>query len=109
MLNILTEQPNYLLGDSKGGSDTALYSAWQMENYRSSRDVLFTHTYQNKREVLDHVLASQEFYDNSRNRIWSFKGLDIVNDHLNDTKHHKDDGTTDHGILSAAFEYRPAK
>ncbi len=107
-LNILGGQPNYLLsGLSKGGSDVDLYAAGTLQEYRSLRDVYYTHIHQNTKESLDHILVSQEFYDNSRNRLWAFKGMDIVNDHLNDDDH-KNDGTTDHGIVRARFEYRPA-
>jgi hypothetical protein len=108
-LNILTGQPNYLLsGLSQGGSDTDLYAVSRLQQYRSDRDVYYTHIYQNLRESLDHILVSQEFYDNSRKRQWAFKGMDVVNDHLNHDDH-KADGSTDHGLVRAMFEYRPAK
>jgi predicted extracellular nuclease len=108
-LNILTGQPNYLLsGLSVGGSDVDLYTVGTLQEYRSLRDVYYTHVHQNYRESLDHILVSQEFYDNSKARRWAFKGMTIANDHLND-KDHKVTGTTDHGIVRAQFEYRPAK
>ena len=108
-LNILTGQPNYLLsGLSMGGSDTALYTAGMLQQYRSLRDVYYTHVHQNVRESLDHILVSQEFYDNSRKRLWAFKGLELFNDHLN-IEDHKADGTSDHGMIKATFEYRPVK
>jgi endonuclease/exonuclease/phosphatase family metal-dependent hydrolase len=108
-LNILTAQPNYLLsGHSLGGSDTALYTVGTLQEYRSLRDVYYTHIYKNARESLDHILVSQEFYDNSRKRIWSFKGMEISNDHLN-RDDHKKTGTSDHGIVRATFEYRPTR
>ena len=108
-LNIVSGQPNYLLsGLSEGGSDVDLYSAGTLQEYRSERDVYYTHVYQNSRESLDHILVSQEFYDNSRKRVWAFKKTIIVNDHLND-ENHKETGTTDHGIVKTVFEYRPAK
>lgn len=107
-LNILTGQPNYLLsGLSRGGSDTDLYSVETLQEYRSQRDVYYTHVYQNHRESLDHILVSQEFYDNSHKRLWAFKGMQLFNDHLN-SHNHKVDGSTDHGIVSAHFEYRPS-
>jgi endonuclease/exonuclease/phosphatase family metal-dependent hydrolase len=107
-LNIITGQPNYLLsGLSKGGSDVDLYSVGTLQEYRSQRDVYYTHVYNKTRESLDHILVSQEFYDNSRNRIWAFRGMEIINDHLN-SDDHKEDGSTDHGIVRAEFEYRPA-
>ena len=107
-LNILTGQPNYLLsGLSEGGSDVDLYSVGTLQEYRSHRDVYYTHVFNKTRESLDHILVSQEFYDNSRNRIWAFKGMEITNDHLN-SDDHKDTGSSDHGIVSATFEFRPA-
>jgi endonuclease/exonuclease/phosphatase family metal-dependent hydrolase len=107
-LNILTGQPNYLLsGLSEGGSDVDLYSVGTLQEYRSQRDVYYTHVFNKTRESLDHILVSQEFYDNSRNRIWAFKGAEISNDHLN-FNDHKETGSSDHGIVRATFEYRPA-
>ncbi|HBR97256.1 MAG TPA: nuclease, partial [Gammaproteobacteria bacterium] len=107
-LNILTGQPNYLLsGLSRGGSDVDLYSVSTLQEYRSMRDVYYTHVFKNTRESLDHILVSEQFYDNSRKRLWAFKGMYIRNDHLN-TDNHKEMGSTDHGIVRATFEYRPA-
>ena len=106
-LNILSDQPNYLMGLSKGGSDVGLYSAGTLQEYRSERDVYYTHIHNNSRESLDHILVSQEFYDNSKKRIWAFEGAEIINDHLN-REDHKETGTTDHGIVKATFKYAPA-
>ena len=107
-LNILTGQPNYLLsGLSEGGSDVDLYSVGTLQKYRSQRDVYYTHVFNKTRESLDHILVSQEFYDNSRKRIWAFKGMEIANDHLN-SDDHKENGSSDHGIVRVTFEYRPA-
>lgn len=108
-LNILTGQPNYLMsGLDKGGGDTSLYTVGMLQQYRSFRDVYYTHIHQNVRESLDHILVSQEFYDNSRKRLWAFKGMDLFNDHLN-ADNHKADGSSDHGVARATFEYRPAR
>lgn len=107
-LNIITGQPNYLLsGLSQGGSDVDLYSVGTLQEYRSQRDVYYMHVFNKTRESLDHILVSQEFYDNSRNRLWAFKGMEITNDHLN-SDDHKETGSSDHGIVCATFEYRPA-
>lgn len=106
-LNVLTGQPNYLLsGFTKGGSDVDLYTVGTLQEYRSLRDVYYTHVHQNLKESLDHILVSQEFYDNSKKRVWAFKGMEILNDHLN-TEDHKSNGTSDHGVVKATFEYRP--
>jgi predicted extracellular nuclease len=107
-LNVLSEQPRYLLGDSRGGGDTALYTAQTLQEYRDTRDVYYTHVHQGMRESLDHILVSQEFYDHSRKRRWLFDGLTINNDHLN-FEDHKADGSNDHGVIRVAFKFSPAK
>lgn len=104
--NILTEQPRYLVGDSTGGSDVALYTAQTLQEYRDTRDVYYTHVHQDLRESLDHVLLSEQFYDNSRRRLWLFDGLVINNDHLN-FDNHKETGTGDHGVVKVSFTYDP--
>lgn len=104
--NILTEQPGYLFGDSKGGGDMALYSAQIMQEFRDTRDVLYTYSHYGMKESLDHILFSQEFYDQSKKRRWMFDGLMVSNDHLNQDDH-KESGTNDHGIIKASFIYRP--
>lgn len=106
--NILTAQPRYLVGDSVGGGDTALYTAQTLQEYRDTRDVYYTHVHQDIRESLDHVLVSEQLYDNSRRRRWLFDGLSISNDHLN-FDDHKTDGTNDHGIVRTVFKHRPIK
>ncbi|MEQ6327183.1 endonuclease/exonuclease/phosphatase family protein [Pseudomonas chengduensis] len=106
--NILTEQPNYLFGDTSGGSDVSLYSAQIMQEFRDTRDVLYSYSYKGMKESLDHVLFSQEFYDHSKQRRWAFAGLTVNNDHLNEGNH-KVSGTNDHGIIKANFVYRPVR
>lgn len=107
-LNILTEQPRYLVGDSVGGADIGLYTAQTLQEYRDTRDVYYTHVHDDLRESLDHVLVSEQFYDNSRRRVWLFDGLVINNDHLNDADH-RTSGTGDHGVVKVSFRYRPAR
>lgn len=107
-LNILTEQPGYLFGSSTGGSDNGLYTASTLQEYRSLRDVYYTHIFKNKHESLDHILVSEQFYDHSTKREWRFVNMDIYNDHLNDDDH-KVSGTGDHGIVKATFQYSKAK
>lgn len=106
--NILTGQPRYLVGESVGGGDVALYTAQTLQEYRSTRDVYYTHVYQDIMESLDHILVSEEFYDNSRRRVWIFDGMVVFNDHLN-SEDHKQDGTNDHGVIVATFRYAPIR
>jgi predicted extracellular nuclease len=106
--NILTEQPRFLVGDSMGGGDVSLYTAQTLQEYRSTRDVYYTHIYQDVMESLDHILVSEEFYDNSRRRLWMFDGMTVNNDHLN-FDDHKESGTNDHGVVCATFKHKPIK
>jgi endonuclease/exonuclease/phosphatase family metal-dependent hydrolase len=105
--NIITEQPRYLMGDALGGGDVALYTAQTLQEFRDTRDVYYTYVHEGIRESLDHILVSQEFYDHSKKRIWLFDGMVVYNDHLN-FDDHKEQGTNDHGIIRAAFKYKPA-
>ena len=108
-VNILTEQPRYLVGDSRGGGDIVLYTGQTLQEYRDTRDVYYTHVHDDLRESLDHVLVSEQFYDNSYRRLWLFDGLIINNDHLNDddADAHRTKGTGDHGLVKVSFKYRP--
>ena len=106
-LNVLSEQPNYLGPLSTGGGDNALYTAQTIQEYRSTRDVYYTHVYEGQRESLDHIMFSQEFYDNSKKRLWAFDEMIVQNDHLN-FDDHKVSGTNDHGIIRVGFEWKPA-
>lgn len=110
-INILTEQPRYLVGDSKGGGDIALYTGQTLQEYRDTRDVYYTHVHEDLRESLDHVLVSEQFYDHSYRRQWLFDGLTITNDHLNDedSATHRLKGTGDHGLVKVGFRWAPAK
>ena len=108
-LNIIAGNPNYLRAPwAEGGSDTDLYSVGALQCLRSLRDVYYTHQYKKIHETLDHILVSRELYDHSENQVWGFRKMEIKNDHLNDDDH-KSSGTTDHGVVMAEFEYRPAK
>ena len=105
--NILTGQPTFLLGGSLGGSDAGLYTAQTLQEFRDTRDVYYTHVHKGLRESLDQVLVSEQFYDNSRDRLWLFNGLVINNDHLN-FENHRQTGTGDHGVVKVSFKYDPA-
>ncbi|WP_336043514.1 hypothetical protein, partial [Pseudooceanicola nanhaiensis] len=48
----------------------------------------------------------KEFYDHSRKRRWSFRDMEVVNDHLN-RESHQAIGATDHGIVRAVFDWNP--
>lgn len=107
-VNILSDQPKYRLFASSGvgsRSSNGLYLSATMQEYRSLRDVYYTHIYQGIRESLDHVLVSQHFYDYSDNGIWSFNEMRVFNDHLDD----EDEAihVSDHAVVKATFDYNP--
>ncbi len=107
--NILSDQPKYRLFAASGvgtRSSNGLYLAATMQEYRSLRDVYYTHIYQGIRESLDHVLVSQHFYDYSSNRTWSFNEMRVFNDHLDDGD--EAPHVSDHAIVKATFDYNPA-
>jgi hypothetical protein len=52
--------------------------------------------------------VSEEFYDNSRRRLWMFDGMTVNNDHLN-FDDPKVFGFNDHGIICAGFKYKSIK
>lgn len=111
-LAILTEQPRFRrfrrsrIGSS---SDNGLYTAGFLQALSDFRDVAYTHIHDDVRSQLDHVLVSEQFYDHSRNRRWSFRDQRIWNDHIDaDEPNGPERQTTDHGIVRARFLWDPA-
>lgn len=109
---LLSAQPTYrVVEKSTAGrqSDRGLYSVERLQQYRSMRHVYYTHIFKDKLESLDHILVSEEFYDHSRKRQWSFREMEVVNDHLN--RESKTDlaeiGASDHGLVRAYFDWNP--
>ena len=87
---------------SKAG-DVGLYSAQMLQEFRSLRDVYYTYVHENVMESLDHIFVSEEFYDHSPNRIWTFRELKVLNDHIH-FRAKGDKIRTDHGIVIARFD-----
>jgi predicted extracellular nuclease len=68
---LISNQPTYrVIEKSRAGlsSEKGLYSVERLRQLRSMRHVYYTHVYKHKRESLDHILVSEEFYDHSRKR-----------------------------------------
>ncbi|WP_116130886.1 endonuclease/exonuclease/phosphatase family protein [Tropicimonas sp. IMCC34043] len=106
---LIADQPGYrFVEKSTAGlsSDKGLYSVERLQQLRAMRHVYYTHIYQNKMESLDHILVSEEFYDHSRKRHWSFREMEVYNDHLN-REDFEDHGASDHGIVRAYFDWNP--
>ena len=107
---MIAARPAYRLFEkSRAGSasDLGLYSVERLQQLRSLRHVYYTYTFEGKRESLDHILVSEEFYDNADRRLWSFREMEVWNDHLNRPAF-KALGASDHGIVRAAFDWNPA-
>lgn len=83
--------------------DIGLYSAQMLQEYRSIRDVYYTYDHKDILESLDHIFVSEEFYQHSPNRIWTFRDLRVINDHIH-TRASRDQVKSDHGIIVARFD-----
>ena len=109
MADIVSGAPVYrLFANSRRGrrSDTGLYSVATLQELRSLRDVYYTYMHDGFRQSLDHIFVSEQFYDYSQNRLWSFKEMRIINDHIDD--HEGDLFGSDHGIVVTRFNWNPA-
>lgn len=107
-LAVLSGQPSFrVFATSRAAkhSDTGLYTGVALQQLRSLGDVYYTHEYRNVREVIDHVLVSEQFYDFSERRLWAFKEMRFFNDHVPVA----DRGATDHGVVRAEFDWAPAE
>ena len=82
-LAILTQQPPirmYEASRKRSWNDVGLYTSSILQQMRSVRDVYYTHEFNGIQGVIDHVLVSEQFYDHSDNRLWSFKEMRVWND-----------------------------
>jgi predicted extracellular nuclease len=66
--------------------DRLLYSAHDLQEERSFRDVNYTHIYNGRYEVLDHVFVSEEFYPGNPRALGDVRITRIFNDHLMDER-----------------------
>lgn len=115
--SILTGDPRYKVVETSRPvtgrrADLGLYSVERLQQYRSQRHTMYTHIFEGRLETLDHILVSEEFYDHSVNRIWSFVETRVINDHLN-LAHARTEiqgahfWPNDHGIVQTIFESNP--
>jgi endonuclease/exonuclease/phosphatase family metal-dependent hydrolase len=97
-LAILTEQPS--MTSSSRGRDTALYSALQLQQLKSFRDVFYTHEFNRLKDTLDHILVSEQFFSSSNDAEWRHESTKVWNDFIED----ESSTSSDHGIIKATFE-----
>jgi endonuclease/exonuclease/phosphatase family metal-dependent hydrolase len=106
VLAVLFGQPSFRVAATSTAarrSDAGLYTGVQLQQLRSLGDVYYTHEYRNVREVIDHLLVSEQFYDWSERRLWAFKEMRFFNDHVPVA----DRSASDHGQVRASFDWEP--
>lgn len=99
------------LEEKKVEWDRLLYSVHDLEEKESYRDVSYTHIYNGRYELLDHIFVSQEFFPGNPARIGSVRNTRIFNDHLQDERRVVNPGRgpsprSDHGIPVSEIEWR---
>jgi endonuclease/exonuclease/phosphatase family metal-dependent hydrolase len=84
--------------------DRLLYSAHDLEEAESYRDVSYSHIFDGRYQLLDHIFVSQEFVAANPKRIGAVRSTRIFNDHLVDVRRFDDAGLngpslrSDHGV-----------
>ena len=62
--------------------DVILYSTFRIAPERSP--TIHTHIHDGERDILDHILVSEEFYSRNKDRIGEVVRHEVINDHLRD-------------------------
>ena len=86
--------------------DVLLYSTNDIQSRNSLRDVTYSHIFNSRYEVLDHIFVSQEFYSRNPERIGRVSYQHQFNDHLWDEtliRRPKDRTISDHGQVVATI------
>lgn len=87
--------------------DVLLYSTNTIQTRQDLKDFSYTHIHHGQRDVLDHILVSQEFYHRNSKRIGKVTYQHIFNDHLFDwslTDREPSRVMSDHGVPVAEIE-----
>jgi len=98
------DDPYFLKGAKKEGAyDRLMYSVHDIQERLSHRQVNYSHIYNARYELLDHIFVSQELVEQNPGHIAEVRSTRMYNDHLFDarlTSDHDDSpiSTTDHGI-----------
>lgn len=87
--------------------DVVLYSTHRIAADRSAH--LHTHIHDGERDILDHILVSEEFFARNPARIGEVARHEVINDHLRDDERDpKLPGSSDHGVPVAEIRLLPA-
>lgn len=87
--------------------DVLLYSTNTIQTRQDLKDFSYTHIHHGQRDVLDHILVSQEFYHRNSKRLGKVTYQHIFNDHLFDwslTEREPSRVMSDHGLPIAEIE-----
>jgi hypothetical protein len=83
--------------------DVVLYSTFRIARERSP--TIHTHIHEGERDILDHILVSEEFYARNKDRIGDVVRHEVINDHLRDDEREpKTPGSSDHGVPIAEIQ-----
>lgn len=84
-------------GEKKALWDVVLYNTFRIAHERSP--TLHTHIHDGERDILDHILVSEEFYTRNKGRIGEVERHEVINDHLRDDNDQpQPPGASDHGV-----------
>ncbi|MBL8741603.1 MAG: endonuclease/exonuclease/phosphatase family protein [Myxococcales bacterium] len=91
--------------------DRLLYSVHDIEENESYRDVSYSHIFNGRYELLDHIFVSRELYHRHEGHIAAVRITRIFNDHLFDERRVVNPGRgpsprSDHGIPVTEIEWR---
>ncbi|MBX7079796.1 MAG: hypothetical protein K1X88_11450 [Nannocystaceae bacterium] len=106
--------PRFLSGPKKAAMfDTLLHSAHDIQDRQTLRDVDYTHIFDGRYQLLDHVFVSQELFHANPKHIGKVRNTRIFNDHLLDTGLAINvpsglSARSDHGVVVTEIELEPA-
>jgi endonuclease/exonuclease/phosphatase family metal-dependent hydrolase len=92
--------------------DRLLYSVHDLEMAQSYRDVSYSHIYNGRYELLDHVFVSEEFYAGNPSGVARVLNTRIFNDHISDERRRAFDAgrgaarRSDHGVPVTEIAWR---
>jgi hypothetical protein len=83
--------------------DVVLYSTFRIALERSP--TLHTHIHDGERDILDHILVSEELFTRNPSRIGQVARHEVINDHLReDERDVRTPGCSDHGVPIAEIQ-----
>jgi predicted extracellular nuclease len=111
---IAGDDPFFLQGEKKQAAfDRLLYSVHDIQERLSHRQVNYSHIYNRRYELLDHIFVSEELVAQNPAHIAEVRNTRMYNDHLFDSQiatGHNDSpaSTSDHGIPVTEIQFTKA-